>query len=320
LFPGGLNEGLIPRENEEAALLFEEKAMPKLKKKASPAKTKKSKTKTIAKKKTLGRTVPLALHKTKIAKPKAAGFHPETRIYPTPETLFQEMTHLVMQTAREAVNERGRFVVALSGGSTPKGLFQQMTEEPYMSLIPWAKTFVFWVDERHVPLTHETSNYRMTQEFLLSKAPIPKEQVFPASNGTLTVEQAASAYEIKLGKFFGTGAFPRFDMALMGMGDDGHTASLFPGVPQVNELERWVVGYFVDEARKERVSLTFPVLNASRLLLVLLEGQKKAERLKDVLEGGAEPPRYPVQYLRPTDGKLIFAMDAAAASLLKKNS
>jgi 6-phosphogluconolactonase len=106
----------------------------------------------------------------------------------------------------------------------------------------------------------------------------------------------------------------------MGMGDDGHTASLFPGMPQVNELDKWVVGYFVDEARKERVSLTFPVLNASRALLVLVEGQKKAEKLKDVLEGTSDPPRYPVQYLRPTDGKLVFAMDAAAASLLKKKN
>lgn len=102
------------------------------------------------------------------------------------------------------------------------------------------------------------------------------------------------------------------------MGDDGHTASLFPGMPQVNELEKWVVGYFVDDSKKERISLTFPVLNASRLLLVLTEGQKKAVRLRDVLEGSANPPRYPVQYLRPMNGPLIFAMDSAAASLLKK--
>ncbi len=289
--------------------------MPQAKKKPSKSPQAK-KTKPKAAKVPVKKATPKA--PAKPAKPKVVSFHPELRIHATPETLFQETAHLVMQFSRESVNERGRFVVALSGGSTPKGLFQQLTEEPYLSLLPWAKTFVFWVDERHVPLTHETSNYRMTQEYLLSKVPIPKENIFPATNGSLPVEQAASAYEIKLGKFFGAGNLPRFDLALLGMGDDGHTASLFPGFPQLNEQHHWVVGYFVDKERKERVSLTFPVLNAARLQLLMAEGSKKAERLKDVLEGPSDPPRYPVQYLRPVDGRLIFAVDVAAASLLKR--
>ena len=289
--------------------------MPKPKKKAA-VKAVQKKPKGPAKKAAAKGPAPRA--SAKPAKPKLVVFRPELRVHATPETLFQETAHLFMQFARESVNERGRFVAALSGGSTPKGLFQQLTEEPYLSLIPWAKTFLFWVDERHVPLTHETSNYRMTQEFLLSKVPIPKENVFPATNGSLPVEQAASAYEIKLGKFFGQGMLPRFDLTLLGMGDDGHTASLFPGFPQLNEQHHWVVGYFVDPERKERVSLTFPVLNAARLQLMLIEGQKKAERLADVIQGPSDPPRYPVQYLRPTDGRLIFAVDVAAASLLKK--
>jgi 6-phosphogluconolactonase len=282
--------------------------MSPVKKKTRPVKSQKAKA--VPKKKAAPKT-------TVSPKPKVVSFHPEIRVYPTPNLLFEETAPYVMKVAREAADARGRFVVALSGGSTPKGLFQQFTEEPYLSLMPWAKTFVFWVDERHVPLTDATSNYRMAQEFLLSKVPIPKTNIFPMTDGKETAERAASVYEIKLGKFFGTGSVPRFDLSLMGMGDDGHTASLFPGMPQVNELERWVVGYFVDEERKERVSLTFPVLNASRVLLVLVEGKKKTERLKDVLEGISDPPRYPVQYLRPTDGKLIFAMDAAAASLFK---
>jgi 6-phosphogluconolactonase len=293
-----------------------EKAMPRLKKKKAPPKAKKipkSPQKKTVKKAVLPKV-------SKPAGPKVATFSPEVKVYATPEALFQETTHLVMQVSREAVDKRGWFVLALSGGSTPKGLFQHMTEEPYLSLIPWGKTYVFWVDERHVPLNHETSNYRMTQEYLLSKVPIPKENIFPATKGTLPVEKAASAYEITMGKFFGTEKLPRFDLTLLGMGDDGHTASLFPGVPQVNEQERWVVGYFVDEERKERVSLTFPVLNAARLQIVLVEGVKKAERLKDVLEGPKDPPRLPVQYLRPTDGRLVFAVDAAAASLLSKKN
>jgi len=286
------------------------------KKKSKPAKAKKvkggSRKKAPVKSKSKSGAPPAA------RKVKAVSFSPELKIYPTASLLFEETAPFIMKTAREAADARGRFVVALSGGNTPKVLFQQLTEEPYLSLMPWAKTFVFWVDERHVPFTDPTSNFKMTQEFLLSKVPIPKANIFPMSDGSLPVEQAASVYEIKMGKFFGRGALPRFDLSLMGMGDDGHTASLFPGMPQVNELDKWVVGYFVDKERKERVSLTFPVLNASRILMVMMEGQKKADRLKDVLEGRSDPPRYPVQYLRPTDGKLIFAMDAAAASLLKK--
>ncbi len=254
---------------------------------------------------------------SKGSKSRPPAFQPEVRIYSSPEILFQEAAHRLMQIARESVNERGRFVAALSGGSTPKGLFQQLTEEPYLSLVPWAKTFLFWVDERHVPLDHETSNYRMIQDYLLSKVPLPKENLFPATNGSIPVDKAASLYESKLRKFFGADSMPRFDFALMGMGEDGHTASLFPGMPQVNERDKWVVGYFVDKARKERVSLTFPVLNASRFLMVLVEGEKKAGRMKEVLEGPAEPPRYPIQYLRPVDGHLLFALDSAAASRLK---
>lgn len=251
-------------------------------------------------------------------KPKPLLFAPEIKVHATPEILVEETAHLFMQTARNAILERGRFVAALSGGSTPKGLFQHLSEEPYLSLVPWDRTWFFWVDERHVPLTDPTSNYRMTLENLLSKVPVPKEQVFPATDGSLPVEKAATAYEIKLRKFFGGDGIPRFDLVLMGMGDDGHTASLFPGVEQLNEREKWVVGYFVDPEKKERVSLTFPVLNQARLMVALIEGLKKADRLKEVLEGPSEPPRYPIQYLRPVQGRSIFAVDAAAASKLKK--
>jgi 6-phosphogluconolactonase len=255
----------------------------------------------------------------KAVKSKTSHFSPEIQIHSTAEILIEETAHLFMQIARAAVQERDRFVVALSGGSTPRGLFQHLAEEPYFSLIPWNKIFVFWVDERHVSFTDATSNYRMTQETLLSKVSIPKEQVFPMTNGSLPVEKAASAYEMKLRRFFGGDLLPCFDLTLMGMGEDGHTASLFPGMPQVNERDKWVVGYFVDPEKKERVSLTFPVLNHSRLLVVLAEGSKKADRLKEVLEGPSDPPRYPIQYLRPMQGRLVFAIDAAAAFKLKTN-
>ncbi len=252
-------------------------------------------------------------------KSKTPVFDPEIRVYPTAQLLFEETAPFVMTQAREAADKRGRFVFALSGGTTPKGLFQQLCEEPYLSLMPWEKTFVLWGDERHVPLTHENSNYRMALELLLSKVPIPKAQIFPMTDGSTSVERAAQLYESKLQRIFGSHQeIPKIDLNLMGMGDDGHTASLFPGVVQLNEQKRWVVGYFVDDAKKDRVSLTFPVLNASRVTLVMIEGAKKAERLRDVLQGPKDPPRYPIQYLKPTDGKLIFALDKAAASLLRK--
>lgn len=276
---------------------------------------KKKKTLTRKPKKPVKKVVPKA---SPAPKPKKIGFFPELKLFPDAETLVQESAPRFMQAARDAVNARGRFVAALSGGTTPKGLFQQLTEEPYRSLIPWDKCFFFWVDERHVPFDHPDSNYRMTQEFLLSKVPVPKENVFPMTNGSQPVDRAANAYEIKLRKFFGGEEVPRFDLALMGMGDDGHTASLFPRVEQLNEMEKWVVGYYVDDSKKDRVSLTFPLLNASRELLVLVSGDKKAKMLKEVLEGPKDPPRYPIQYLRPADGKLVFLVDAPAAELLKK--
>lgn len=294
--------------------------MSPIKKKLSPPKPKKIKI-TPKKKKPVA-AIPAVAKPVFILspkKPKVPSFDPELKVYPTPQLLFEETAPFVMTVARDAADKRGRFVIALSGGSTPKGLFQQLCEEPYLSLMPWAKTFVLWGDERHVPLTHENSNYRMALELLLSKVPIPKANIFPMTDGSTSVERAAQLYESKLQRIFGSHKdLPRIDLNLMGMGDDGHTASLFPGMPQLNEQKKWVVGYFVDESKKDRVSLTFPVLNASRVTLVMMEGAKKAQRLKEVLEGPKEPPRYPIQYLKPTDGQLLFAMDKAAASLLKK--
>jgi 6-phosphogluconolactonase len=248
---------------------------------------------------------------------RSLGFAPEVKIYANAQSLFDEAAHFFLETALEAVAARDRFAVALSGGSTPKGLFQQLAEEPYLSLMPWSKTFFFWVDERHVPFTDETSNYRMTREFLLSKVPVPAENITPGTEPSRPVQDAATWLENRLRKFFGPGQPPVFDYCLMGMGDDGHTASLFPGTAQLKENEKWVVGYFVDPAKKERVSLTFVVLNAARRLVVLAEGPKKAEMLKKVLNGPSDPPRYPIQYLRPT-GRLVFMVDQAAAALLKK--
>jgi len=281
----------------------------------------KGKKKKTSVKREIKKVAPKVVKKTApFAKPKPAGFQPEIAVCPSSQSLFEEAAHLFLETALEAVGKRGRFAAALSGGNTPKGFFQQISEEPYRSLVPWDKTHVFWVDEREVPLTHKDSNYRLAQEILLSKVPVPKEQIFPMTDGRKPAQEAAHLYERGLKRFFGAGEAPRFDFVLLGMGEDGHTASLFPGVPQLNELDKTVVGYFVDEARKERISLTFPVLNAARLAVVMVEGEKKARRLRDVLEGASTPPLFPVQYLRLVDGRLLFMLDSTAASLLKSAS
>jgi 6-phosphogluconolactonase len=290
-------------------------------KKKSPALSKPKKAKASPKAvKTKKSPQPIAV-KTAPPKSKAPVFRPEIKIYPSAQLLYEETAPIVMMAAREAADTRGRFILALSGGTTPKGLFQQLAQEPYLNLIPWSKTFIFWADERHVALDHADSNYRMAQECFLSKVPIPKANLFPATNGGMPVDKAASLYEGKMKRFFGSAVgLPRIDLCLLGMGADGHTASLFPGVQQLTEQKRWAVGYFVDKEKKERVTLTLPVINASRQILVLVEGDKKAARVKDVLEGPSDPPRYPIQYLRPPNGGLVFAMDAAAASLLQKKS
>jgi len=292
--------------------------MPQIKKKKKPSsRPKPPKTKVTVKRKATAQKAKKSSPSSGVALLQIATFSPEVNVYPTPSLLFEETAPRVMKIARETADMRGRFVLALSGGSTPKGLFQQLSEEPYLSLMPWARTYVFWADERHVPVTHETSNYRMAQEYLLSKVPIPKANVFPMTDGILPVDRSASLYESKLKRFFNTQeGFPRFDLILLGLGEDGHTAGLFPGVQQLNERKRWVVGYRVDDLRKERISLTFPVLNLARTLMVLLEGPRKAEITKAVLEGPSEPPRYPIQYLQPVGGSLLFLMDETAAALL----
>ncbi len=285
----------------------------------------KKKTETLPKKKAVKKpkekkaaSSPLKTTSSPVSKPKTNQFSPEIKVFPSAGNLYEEMAPMVMMAAREAVDARGRFILALSGGNTPKPLYQQLAEEPYVNLMPWAKTFIFWADERHVPLDSPESNYRLALDHLFGKAPIPKTNLFQAAYPTLPVDQAAYQYERKLKKFFGQAEIPRIDLCLLGMGEDGHTASLFPGVQQLNEQKHWVEGYFVNDKRKERITLTFPVLNAAGLVWVLATGKKKAEIIKEVLEGPSDPPRYPIQYLRPTDGKLLFALDNEAASLLKK--
>jgi len=242
----------------------------------------------------------------------------EIRVLTTPQELFAAAADEVIRAANEAVVKRGRFTIALSGGSTPKSLNNLLATNARTSL-PWDRMFFFWGDERHVPPTDPESNYLMAEETLLSKVPVPRANVFriPAENPDAAA--AALAYEETLRKFFalGPGEFPHFDLILLGMGPDGHAASLFPGTTALQEKSRLVVANWVQKFKTDRITLTLPVLNAARCVTFLVSGTEKAAALHEVLETDALGEQYPSKLVRPTDGKLIWLVDRAAASGLK---
>jgi 6-phosphogluconolactonase len=239
----------------------------------------------------------------------------EIRTLTTPQELFAAAAEEVMRSAKEAVEKRGRFTIALSGGSTPKSLYNLLATNARTTL-PWDRMFFFFGDERHVPPTDPESNYRMADEAMLSKIPVAAGNVFrvPAENPDAAA--VAEAYERTLKKFFTleSGQFPRFDLILLGMGPDGHTASLFPGTAGLQEKSKLVIANWVEKLKTSRITLTLPVLNAAGCVAFLVSGTDKAPALKAVLEGDAPGEQYPSKLVRPTDGKLLWLIDRAAAS------
>lgn len=239
----------------------------------------------------------------------------ELRRLTTPQDLFQAAAEEVIRAANDAVAQRGRFTIALSGGSTPKNLYALMAANAGSSL-PWDRMFFFWGDERHVPPDDPDSNYRMAKEALLSKVAIPAANVFRVPAENPDAPAAAEAYEETLRKFFALapGEFPRFDVILLGMGPDGHAASLFPETEALREKSRLVVANWVEKLKTSRITFTLPVLNAARCVAFLVSGIDKAAALREVLEGNAPAEKYPSKLVRPTEGKLIWFVDRAAAS------
>jgi 6-phosphogluconolactonase len=245
----------------------------------------------------------------------------EIRTLTTPQELFATAAEEVVRTANEAVAQRGRFTIALSGGSTPKNLYNLLATNARTAL-PWDRMFFFWGDERHVPPTDPDSNYRMADETMLSKIPVAAGNVFRIAAENPDAAAAAEAYEQALRKFFavGPGQFPRFDLILLGMGPDGHTASLFPGTAALQEKSRLVVANWVEKLKASRISLTLPVLNAAYCVTFLVSGTDKAAVLRTVLEENAPTEQYPSKLVKPSDGKLIWLLDRAAASALSNKS
>lgn len=243
---------------------------------------------------------------------------PEIEIVPDIAALAQRAAEQFSGLAGYAIHKRGRFVVSLSGGSTPRQMNALLAAEPFNSKIDWSKVFVFWGDERCVGPEHIESNYRTARETLLAHVPIPDENIHRIQ-GENSPERAARTYEEELRAFF-TEKLPRFDLILLGLGDDGHTASLFPGTPGIHENERWAVPVKHDTPPLpliDRVTLTPPVLNAAANLTFLVSGAAKAERLYQVLHEPYNPQRLPSQVVRPKDGKLLWLVDEAAAAKIK---
>ena len=209
------------------------------------------------------------------------------------------------------------YSIALSGGSTPRGLFRLLTREPYRSQCHWPSCTFLWGDERCVPPDHSDSNFRMAKENLLDHVPIEPGQVF-RMEGEQKPEDAALRYEQVLKEHLQVGEshLPRFDLILLGMGPDGHTASLFPATTALQETQRTVVANWVEKLQTFRITLTPPVLNAAKDVLFLVCGQDKAEAVHSVLEGPKAPERYPSQLVNPVSGELTWIMDQPAASLL----
>jgi 6-phosphogluconolactonase len=245
----------------------------------------------------------------------------EIRILSTPQELFAAAAEEVARASQEAVSERGRFTIALSGGSTPKSLYGLLATNARASL-PWDRMNFFWGDERHVPPTDPDSNYRMANEAMLSRLPIPPENIFriPAENPD--ADAVAASYEQTLRKFFQLTAteVPTFDLILLGLGPDAHTASLFPGTAALQERSRLVVANWVEKLKTHRLSFTLPVLNAARNVVFLVSGTDKAPAVAAVLEKDVPGEQYPAKLVRPRNGKLIWMLDRAAASELSSKS
>jgi 6-phosphogluconolactonase len=240
---------------------------------------------------------------------------PEIRILDTPAELFQAAAEEFAEVANAAVQTQGKFTVALSGGSTPRGMFNLLAGEKF-AWLPWRKFYFSWGDERHVPPDHPDSNYRMAYEALLSKVPVPKENVFRVPTEDKDADSAAHAYEETLKTFFKLrpGEVLRFDLILLGMGPDGHTASLFPDSVALHEGKRLVVANWVEKFKTFRITFTYPVINNAACVKFLVAGEDKAPALHEVLEN--KDSGLPAQHVRPRNGKLIWLVDRAAASQL----
>jgi len=245
-----------------------------------------------------------------------------TRISISPDkaALNHQAAALVADTVNAAVAARGWATLSLSGGSTPKALYELLATPEWKGRIPWKSVQIFWGDERFVPPDDKESNYRMVKEALLSKVEIPAGNVHRVMTETGPPEQVAEAYERTIREVFRTprGGVPVFDLVLLGLGENGHTASLFPHTALLHENQRLFAAEFIAEVNMYRLSMTVPLLNAGRSKVFLVAGEGKAAVVHDVVEGPYRPEELPSQLIKPEPGELLWLLDRAAASKLTK--
>jgi 6-phosphogluconolactonase len=243
----------------------------------------------------------------------------EVRILPDAAAIAKRAAQKFIEIASAAVAQKGSFEVALSGGSTPKALYSLLVNDPALrAQVPWDKMYAFFGDERHVGPDDELSNYRMARESLFSKSPLKPAQIFRIKGEFSEAEQAAQDYEQQIRAHFRlrAGEFPRFDLLFLGMGDEGHVASLFPGTKALHEQKRIAVHNWVGKVLMDRITLTGPAINNAANVIIMATGAAKAPALTAVLERVYEPEQLPAQLVHPVNGKLLWLVDPAAGSML----
>jgi 6-phosphogluconolactonase len=223
-----------------------------------------------------------------------------------------------IEIAQESINARGRFSVALAGGSTPKRIYELLASDELNARLDWSKVYIFFGDERCVPPDDAESNYRMANEALLARVALPEQNIH-RMRGEGDAVANARLYEDELRAFFDGEDWPHFDLVMLGMGDDGHTASLFPDTRALDVHTAWVTANWVEKFDTFRVTLTAAAINHARNVLFIVTGAGKAARLEEVLHGAREPHRLPSQLIQPQAGALRWFLDEAAAKLLRKD-
>lgn len=234
------------------------------------------------------------------------------------DELARNAAEVLLTHSQDAILAKGVFTIALSGGSTPKRLYELLADpnQPFRDQFPWDQTHFFWTDERHVPPDHAESNYRMVLEAMLAHVPVPDVNVHRMFSERVDAHDTAFEYESQMRDFFNitNGEFPRFDFVLLGLGTDGHTASIFPSSEVLQEKRRLVAAPFVEKLKTHRLTMTLPVLNNGAQIIFLVSGEEKAQILRDVVQ--VIPSQFPAQAVKPTNGELTWLVDSAAAKLV----
>ncbi len=240
-------------------------------------------------------------------------------IYFSPAQLAQSAADRIADLAERALSQTGRFILGLAGGTTPRLTYELLTDSRYKRIIDWNNVHIFWGDERCVPPTHPDSNYHMAKTALLDLVDIPATRIHRIQ-GEIDPQTAAARYERELRDYFESRlgiARARFDLLILGLGADGHTASLFPGTPAIRETQRWTAAQRIDRIDAWRITLTPPAINAAKTILFLVSGSEKAEAVQKVLTAPYQPDVIPAQIVKPTDGNIIWMLDNAAAALIR---